>query len=114
MALIKFVILFTIVGCVATFRHGAPKSACNSLTPKHGHHRSQDRPAPFTLTAALDFSQPGKTFKVTLKGARATDYFQGFLVQARDENATPIGQFSVVDEFSDISQLLTCKHSGVS
>lgn len=114
MDLRKLCVLLSFVVCVTAYRHGAPKSACDHLTPHHGHHRSQTKPIPFTLSASLDLSKPGKTFLVTLKGLNDDDYFQGFLVQARDEESNSIGRFTVLDEFSDISQLLRCNHSGVS
>lgn len=114
MAAIKSLILFTILGCVAAYRHGAPASACASLTPRHGHHRPQTKDAPYELLLTRDTTTPLWTIEVTLKTKNEDDSFLGFLAQARSDDDKPIGKFTVLREFRDISQLLTCENSGVS
>ena len=105
-------LLLAAVSCAVAYRHGAPQSACHSLTPRHGHARPQTDEPPYSLELTRDTSTPDWSIRVTLKGNREQNTFQGFLVQAR-EDSSPIGHFTVLEEFSDISQLLRCSKDGV-
>lgn len=113
MATTKLFILVAVLGLASAYRHGAPASACGSLKPRHKHYRPQTDDAPYELILSRDNSTPEWSIKVTLKGNTENNDFLGFLVQAREDQA-PIGKFTVLREFSDISQLLTCENRGVS
>lgn len=99
------------IGVALAHPGGAPKQACDFLTLTHGNATANNETHPYALTFEKD-SDP-LTYKVTLRGAEDEDTFKGFLVQGRNENI-PFGTFTVLDEFSSISQLLECKVAGVS
>ncbi|XP_068230903.1 putative ferric-chelate reductase 1 [Palaemon carinicauda] len=66
--------------------------ACNSMMPGHGFP-AQTRPSPFQLSANRD--NDGK-FTVTLSSIDGSQ-FEGFLIQARDQNDVQIGAFHDAD-----------------
>lgn len=111
----KVIVLMAIaIGVAVAHPGGAPKQACEfdpNLTPNHGNATANKETHPYALTFESD-SDP-LTYKVTLRGAEDEDTFKGFLVQGRNENI-PFGTFTVLNEFSSISQLLECKVARVS
>lgn len=109
---VHFFLLAVVFGCAAAYPNGTVTEACHNLTPGHG--RNEAGPVtPYELIATR--TSPNDTFKVTLRGLGPDDFFKGFMVQAREEDGTtPIGTFSLLEEYNDVSQLLTCKNPGVS
>lgn len=109
---VDFFLLAVVFGCAAAYPNGTVTEACHNLTPGHG--RNEAGPVtPYELIATR--TSPNDTFKVTLRGLGPDDFFKGFMVQAREEDGTtPIGTFSLLEEYNDVSQLLTCKNPGVS
>lgn len=100
------------IGVALAKRGGAPKEACKfDFDLTHGNATANKETHPYALIFEKD-SAP-LTYKVTLRGAKDEDTFKGFLVQGRNESI-PFGTFTVLDEFSSISQLLECKVAGVS
>lgn len=116
---LKFNILIAVAAClvVSTSAHkdGAPRSVCTSLTPHHGSkYHPQPNSPPYLLVLSRNSLQGGAALTITLKSEFPDVSFKGFLVQARNENEEPVGEFTVLREFSDISQLLDCSNRGVS
>lgn len=107
----SIVILLVSLNVCHSYRHGAPKSACSSLTPHHGHYQPQTKNPPYDLVYSRNTTTADWVIDLTLKGKSQHNQILGFLVQAR-EGDTPIGKFTVLDD--DISQLLTCENEGVS
>lgn len=113
---VHFFLLAVVFGCAAAYPNGTVTGACDNLTPRHGNFSLIDEAGPVTPYELIATrTSPNDTFKVTLRGLGPDDFFKGFMVQAREEDGTtPIGTFSLLEEYNDVSQLLTCKNPGVS
>lgn len=105
-----------LVASTSAHKDGAPRSVCRSLTPHHSKSHPQPNSPPYLLVLSLSRNslKIGATLTITLKSEFPEVGFRGFLVQARNENEEPVGEFTVLREFSDISQLLDCSNRGVS
>ncbi|XP_056408732.1 putative ferric-chelate reductase 1 [Hyla sarda] len=100
-----FAVWFLSVVCspVTGYPDGRVTSACDSMTPQHGHHPQSG--ALHKISVDRSVYSPGDRIRVTLSGSR----FSGFLLQARDADhldGDAVGSFSLIDE--GISQLLQC------
>ncbi|XP_030377051.1 defense protein l(2)34Fc [Scaptodrosophila lebanonensis] len=73
------------------YSEGAPRAACGDLTPQHGAKLQTIKP-PYSISGPPHVLK-GETVKLTLGG----DKFLGFMIQARDGQNRPVGQFKVLD-----------------
>lgn len=92
---------FCLAISVHAYSEGAPKGACPDLTPQHGAKLQGSKP-PYSLSGSPHV-RSGEKLSLTLGG----DDFKGFMIQARDGQNRPVGQFQVVDNAH--SQTLDCK-----
>ncbi|KAF4522376.1 hypothetical protein B566_EDAN012233, partial [Ephemera danica] len=69
---------------------GAPVSACEDMTPRHGLKNPQPNPSPFTASVIAAGTNM-YNFRLTADAARP---FKGLFVQARDAGGNIVGTFS--------------------
>nr|XP_046265658.1 putative ferric-chelate reductase 1 [Scatophagus argus] len=87
------------------YANGKVTKVCGSMEPHHGT-QGETTPSPYRLETNTTTFSPGlDRIKVILSG---TEYFKGFLLQARDavSQGSTVGTFTLTD--SSKTQLLTC------
>ncbi|KAF4525486.1 hypothetical protein B566_EDAN002344 [Ephemera danica] len=86
-------LVVTLIGTtVVAFPTGAPVSICETMTPIHGNAKPQTSVSPYLLKAVSN-----KTAILVTIFATGKDYFEGFMLQARNDDKKSIGTFTSSD-----------------
>lgn len=99
-------IISALVAQSLAYPNGAPIEQCEQMTPDanlHGAEPSTD-PTPYTIETSVSKYKPGDQVTVTIKGT-----FKGFMLQARDNTETRVGEFS---DFPPETQKRNCDNGG--
>jgi len=90
---------------------GAPDAACKRMTPGHGFDAVNQSPDPSGAPVKLTLNPPdgsdivpGQTVSVSLE-AQGEPGFKGFIIQARDEQDSQVGSFTIE---GDLVSHMTC------
>lgn len=86
-------ILLEVMYLVESTPEGAPFHACESMDPAHGGE-PQTTPCPFKFLLDKTKVRSNETVVFKIKAPRDTK-FKGFMVQARNEQQTPVGYFEL-------------------
>ncbi|XP_025109631.1 putative ferric-chelate reductase 1 [Pomacea canaliculata] len=74
-------LLMSVTQCVWGYNHGAPDSACSSLTPNHDSAQTQTTPSPFRVSVnPTTYTPGGSSLTVTLDSPCGTP-FKGYLLK---------------------------------
>ncbi|XP_053384159.1 uncharacterized protein LOC128550077 isoform X2 [Mercenaria mercenaria] len=84
---------------VAAYPGGAPQTACDDMTPRHGFDAQNDTTSMYDIKPSARTYCPKNEVKITLEGAPYGVTFKGFLCQARTSvnTATTIGSLTPAD-----------------
>lgn len=104
-----FCLLLTItfVTFVSSFPDGAPVSACNTQTPRHGLNNAQTSASPIRIVLSQNRIRPGQTINIRIESISSTFQFRGFMIQPRNVVA-PNNLVGTMDTNGEDSQVIDC------
>lgn len=107
---ITLIALIAAVPNVLSNGDGAPKEACNDMTPQHGPSPQSNNKSPYTVSWKSG-ENPG-TFDVTITSKSTRFPVKGFLLKALDASEHTVGTWKI-DAGETTYQTLSCTDDGV-
>lgn len=86
-------VILALIATARAYSGGAPEGVCEDMTPKHPAPPQTSR-FPYTVSANKKEVKTGEELEITISGGKP---FKGFLVQVRDGDNKPVGNFKIAD-----------------